>query len=241
MKNSPAPDIEGLILTSPWFSDLPASAIERLIKAAHVKQLKNKEYLFSAGDTTAEIYCLYSGRVRISIGDSEGQVFAITDLEADFWFGEVVLVHSKQRLLEAQAKEDSSILVFPRSVVIDIANQHPLVYRALFHETVKRTRGIYELMSAMLFYPLKSRLAGRLLELAKDHGEKVEGGIYLNVNLNQNDFARLCFGSRQSVNKILREWYNQDIVIMQDKRYFIKDIQALRDELYGYTGDLVDF
>ena len=176
----------------------------------------------------------------MSTGDSEGQIFAITDLEPDYWFGEAALVHSKQRIISAQAKEPSSLVTIPRNIVLDVANQHPLIYRALFNEHVKRTRALYELLNGMLFYPLRSRLAGRILDMARENGEQTPEGTFLNVKLNQNDFARLCFGSRQSVNKILREWYAQDIVVMQDQRYLVKDIDSLKKEVANYTDNLFE-
>lgn len=240
MKQATTPDIEGLIRTSPWFGDLPSALIERLVKASHLKQLNKNEYLFSAGEQTSDIFCLYSGRIRLSTGDSEGQIFAITDLEPDYWFGEAALVHSKQRIIGAEAKEPSSLVSLPRNIVLDVANQHPLIYRALFHEHVKRTRALYELLNGMLFYPLRSRLAGRILDMARENGEQTPEGTFLNVKLNQNDLARLCFGSRQSINKILREWYALDIVVMHEQRYLIKDIDSLKKEVADYTDNLFE-
>lgn len=79
----------------------------------------------------------------------------------------------------------------------------------------------------MLFYPLRARLAGRLLELVAEQGDEAEGAVCLNINLSQNDFARLSFGSRQRINKIFGEWSEQGIVVTQSEHYFIKDIDAL--------------
>ena len=83
----------------------------------------------------------------------------------------------------------------------------------------------------MLFYPLRARLAGRMLLLISEHGEAADGGYYLNINLSQNDFARLTLGSRQRINKILREWHEQGIVINQNDRYFIPNIDAFLKEV----------
>jgi CRP/FNR family cyclic AMP-dependent transcriptional regulator len=81
------------------------------------------------------------------------------------------------------------------------------------------------------FYPLRVRLAGRLLSLIGDYGVTTDEGTYLDVQLSQNDFARLCLGSRQRINKIFRQWTEQGILEMQADRYMIFDVAALQREI----------
>ena len=231
-------EIHSLVKESHWFNCLDDASITHLCKHVQQKIIQKKTYLYSIGDVTNEIYCLVKGRIRITMTSSEGQVFAVTDLDKQVWFGEATLVHDKHRLLDAVAKEDTLVLCFPRNVVLGICEKFPQIYKQIFKVNVMRTRGLYEILTGMLFYPLRARLAGRLLELIKDHGEHINEGILLDVKLNQNDFARFSMGSRQSVNKIFREWYNSVIVVMHEQKYLIKDLKALRSELFGYTGDL---
>ena len=86
-------------------------------------------------------------------------------------------------------------------------------------------------MAGILFYPLKSRVAGRLLELAREHGETVEDGVQLDLKVSQNDFARLALGSRQRVNKIFREWNSTGLVVTRDDRLLIRDVDELEQEI----------
>jgi hypothetical protein len=55
--------------------------------------------------------------------------------------------------------------VIPRAVVLAVGDEHPLMYRNIFRHHIMRSRGIYRLLVGMAFYPLRSRLAGRLLAL----------------------------------------------------------------------------
>ena len=123
------------------------------------------------------------------------------------------------------------VLVIPIARVLAVAERYPLMYRNLFRDNVDRSRGVYTLLGGVLFYPLRARLAGRVLELVNDHGESRDGGVYLHISLSQNDFARLAFGSRQRINRIFRDWSDAGIVQMRDDKYFIQDLGALRREL----------
>jgi CRP/FNR family cyclic AMP-dependent transcriptional regulator len=83
----------------------------------------------------------------------------------------------------------------------------------------------------MLFYPLKARLAGRILALLEDYGKPCEDGTCLDIALSQKDFARLVLGSRQRINKIFREWDDQGMIMMKDGRYIVPDVERLLKEV----------
>lgn len=226
-----AGDVFEAICQSPWFAGLPGPALQQLLDASRVKHYPTKSYLYSCGEKTSEVFCVLGGRVRVSISSSEGHEFAITELEAGSWLGEPALVNDAIRVLDAQARCDSVVLVIPETEVLTVGEQYPLIYRNLFHEHVVRSRGVYNLLGGVLFYKLRARLAGRVLDLVRDHGELRDGGVYLHISLSQNDFARLSFGSRQRINRIFRDWAEAGIVRMREDKYFIQDLGALRREL----------
>ena len=160
-----------------------------------------------------------------------GHQFALTDLEANYWLGEASLIADQARIQEAQLQTDADVLSIPRGAMLEVAERYPLLYRNLFYENLRRSRQIYELMAAMVFYPLRARLAGRLLDLMTDYGISRDGGVLLDVQLTQNDFARLCLGSRQRVNKIFREWTEQGVLRMHRDKYILLDLRALEHEV----------
>jgi len=226
-----AVDIKAIIARAAWFEQLPEECHQILAEAADLRAYSNNSFVFRTGEKTSDIYCIVDGLVRISLTSALGQEFTIIDLEADAWLNEVVLVNDDPRVLDAQVKRDAQVLVVPRSVVKKIGDTHPEMYHSIFKDYANRTRRLYELLGGMLFYPLRVRLAGRFLELIKEHGEEADGGIYLNAKLSQNDFARYSLGSRQRINKIFREWNEQGSVVMRGERYFVQDLEALQHEL----------
>jgi len=225
-------DIKAIIARSPWFKDLPKDAQLTLQEAAQLRAFENNSYLWRAGESPTDLFCVLEGLVRLNISSSMGQEFTIIDMEDEHWCNETALIEEETRISNAQIKGPAVILALPKSVVIKVCETYPLVYRALFAEYTKRTRSLYELMEGMFFHPLKARLAGRILYLIEhyDYGEVTDDGTYLNVKLSQNDFARLSLGSRQRINKIFREWNEKGIVLMRTDRYFIPDLAALERE-----------
>ncbi len=136
------------------------------------------------------------------------------------------------RVLELQFKEPGRALNIPRNIVLAVADEYPSVYKNLLKDHMHRTRQTYMLLGGMLFYPLKSRLAGRILSLLEEHKYPVRRrGYTLTWNLSQKDFARLILGSRQRINKIFREWDEEGIVLLKNGKYIITDIEYLEKEV----------
>ena len=220
-------DVVGIIARSPWFAGLPVEAHRKLAAAARIRSYRKGNYLFAAGESSSSVYCVLSGRIRLLIISAVGQEFAITDLNPESWLGEQFIATDIRTPLNALINEDATVLSVPCSVLVDVGESHPKMYRNLFVETMQRQRGITRILSGMAFYPLRSRLAGWLMHLVSEHGQEGEDGVTLDVNLSQNDLAQLSLGSRQRINKILSEWRERGIIELAGHRYIIRDTDAL--------------
>lgn len=216
---------------SAWFDGAPEAVVVRLAHAATLKHYDAGEFVWTSGQQNPDIYGLITGRLRISMPSSAGTEFALIDWEAGAWLGEQILGPNQPNMLEVQALETSDLLAIPRPVVLAAGEAWPQLYRNLYHSNWDNTRGLYEILSAVLFYPLKARVAGRVLALMSDHGRRVDGGVLLDIKLSQNDFARLAMGSRQRVNRIFRDWQKLGLLDYRDDHLLIIDSKALQDEL----------
>ncbi|MBT8114531.1 MAG: Crp/Fnr family transcriptional regulator [Arenicella sp.] len=223
--------VTGVIRRSGWFQGLPEEAIEQLKAKAQVKSYEPGQFLYLVGERQLFVYCVLSGVVRVSVTSIMGQEFVLTDLRPESWMGEISLAEGESRVTEAMVVEAADLLQIPAAVVKQTGDKHPILYKNLFLDHMQRSRSIYELLAGMLFYPLRSRLAGRLLDLAEKHGEANAAGVELDVHMSQLDFARMSMGSRQRINKIFRDWVKLGVVEKQGDKYVIKDIPALQKEL----------
>ncbi|MEH6583221.1 MAG: Crp/Fnr family transcriptional regulator [Halioglobus sp.] len=224
-------DISNMISRCSWFEGIPREGLEQLIAAASIKRWPVGSCLHTTGETTRSVFGVSSGRVRLSMSSALGHEFTIIDLESGAWTGHQCLIGDQPRMLTAQVIESAEILSISRPVLLDIGEQYPVLYRNLFHTEIHNSRRFYELTGGMLFYPLRVRLAGRLLDLLEENGQVMDTGVMLETRLSQNDFAHLAMGSRQRVNKIFREWNERGILSMEGDNYLVTDIENLRLEL----------
>ena len=73
--------IREFIAASSWFDGAPNDVLDKLADAAKVKQFHANSYLWSMGETNAEIFGVLSGRVRVSVSSTTGQEFVFVDQE----------------------------------------------------------------------------------------------------------------------------------------------------------------
>ncbi|MEE4144007.1 MAG: Crp/Fnr family transcriptional regulator [Halieaceae bacterium] len=222
------------IAESSWFAGAPDDVLDALTNAAAVRQYATGAFVWTTGQKTSEVFALVSGRLRISMASEMGQEFALIDWEPGAWLGEQVLAIDAPNMLEVRVLAPSDLLVLPAQVVRDAGEVWPTLYRNLYRADWVNTRGLYEILSALLFYPLKARVAGRVLALTADHGQRVEDGVLLDIKLSQNDFARLAMGSRQRVNGIFRDWDKQGLVESRGEYLLIKDVAGLQREMIPF-------
>ena len=220
-----------VVSRSPWFQNLPKQAHTQLALAARIRKFRKNSYLFTIGEKPADVYCVIDGRIRVMITSPLGQEFALTDLGPDSWLDDPLIANERPKMVDAQVHQPATVLTIPKSVVINIGEKYPELYKNLYHELISRTRGLYVLLTGMAFYPLKARLAGWLLNLAKQYGVQSIQGTYIDIHLSQKDLAQLSRGSRQRVNKILSEWRERKIIEIQNNRYVILDMPILTSEM----------
>lgn len=226
-----AQQVVALIKKSSWFAGLPEAVIANLAAQARVREYQRGEYVYLVGDTLENLYCVVSGKVRISMISVEGQKFLITDLDGGQWFGETALAEQTLRVQEARAEANSLVISMSARSVTTIADKFPGLYKNVLFSHFRRTQLMYDLLAGMVFYPLKSRLAGRILHLAERHGRPTSDGIALEVKMSQLEFAQMTMGSRQRVNKVLRDWVQRGILRKQSEYYEITDVEALEAEV----------
>jgi CRP-like cAMP-binding protein len=222
--------IRDFIASSNWFEGAPDAVLDKLASAATYKEFPANSYLWSMGEVNTEVFGVLSGRVRMYVSSAMGQEFALIDREEGSWLGEALL-DDQGRAIGGRAMTQTEVVVIPRQVMNEVASAWPLLYRNLFHHQVRTSRGLYVLFSGVLFYPLRARVAGRLLDLLEEHGQQIDGGVLLDMKVSQNDFARLAMGSRQRVNRIFRDWDKTGLVVTRDDRLLVTDTGRLEQEV----------
>lgn len=213
-----------------WAKQVSDEALDLMLEDAMVRSFSCDSFILRHQDRNRGLYGVLSGQVRLSIPAETGDEFIFYDLGRGLWFGSTTLIDNSPTSYNAQALVDSEIIEISRSTVLEVAEMFPEIYKALFADQALYTRMMYRLVTYMLFYPLKSRLAFRLLKLIEMQGRRKGDSAYLKTSMSQSDFANLANGSRQHVNRIFRQWDDEGLVKFVDGQYHVPSVKRLTVE-----------
>ena len=186
------------------FRGLSPATIQQISALAIRRPYEQDAIVFSQGDPGDSLYGVVTGRVRISASTREGKEMFLNIMEPGDTFGEIALLDGNPRTATATATATCELMIIPRAQFLTLLQREPTVAIHLLQllcQRIRWTSGQAE-DSALLSVP--SRLARRLLSLAKLHGQPSAKGIQLVIS--QEEMGRFLGISRQAVNQYLQEW-----------------------------------
>lgn len=217
-----------IIRQSPWFSGLPAEAIEHLQQNVRMRQVRGGQIIVARGTQLDSLFGIVSGRMRLGAVSARGQEVNVGDLIAGGWFGDFSLYDDAPSPLDGTALEDSVLAVIPHRVVHEVGRRFPVIYREMHRDLAARTRNLCDLFELVAAHPLAVRLAIRLLILFQEHGVPIGNhASKLSVRITQGELASLCYGTRQHINRLLSSWCDEGFISIRNDYIQCSDFRCL--------------
>ena len=164
------------------------------------------------------------GTVRISLPTVKGKEIILADLRA----GRVVrrdrVLDGKPRSANATALTNCELMVLERRDVLPFLERNPAACMKLMEFLCARIRRSDERMADIAF--LICRSAGRntaVLSAARPRRDQAFA--------HQSELAEMAGGTREKVNRCLRDWQRQGILELKDRWTIILKPEALRELL----------
>lgn len=218
-----------------WIARLPKSVREEVAGRLVAREYKEGEFLYEAGQPGSELFQVRAGVVRLFTLEDDGRELLWDLFATGTCFGETTLIDGEPRAHSAQAMNDCVINVLAKTDFQALWVTYPEVSMAIAQLLSARGRRLYGVYRSITLSALSSRMAERLVALAETCGHQRSDGIHFGVRITQEAIGNLVVGSRQSVNRILREWQEEGVIELNYGSVIISDIEALR-ALSAKTG-----
>ena len=212
----------------PFFAQLTSSELHELSRSLVRRRFNAGQTIFHLGDPGGLLYIIDMGKVKIYYPNAEGQEVTLAILGQNDFFGELALFDDEPRSATAETLEPTYTYTLAREEFIRYVGQNPDFAMKVMSTLAKRIRAMNEQISDVFFLDLPGRLARKLLQLAEDHGEKVEDGIYIPLGLTQTDLAEMTGATRVSVNKALRRFRKNGWVSVNSRRFTVHSPEELQ-------------
>ena len=207
------------------FSALNELGRRELVSHAWPRSVAAGEPICHLGDPGHNMMAIVVGTVRISLPTVRGREIILADLPAGELFGEIAMLDGKSRSANAKALTKCELLVLERRDVLPVLEKYPAACLRMMEILCARIRRSDERMSDIAFFDLPVRLAKTLLHYPpQGHGPA-------KLSLSQRELAEMAGGTRENVNRCMRDWQKRGILKLQDRWTIILKPEVLREFL----------
>jgi CRP-like cAMP-binding protein len=209
------------------FSSLDDRALDALVRATSTRRLAAGEVLFRKGDAGRQLYGVLSGRLKAVAAGADGKEIVFNVCDPGEVIGEIALLDSNPRSASIVALEPSELLVLDRRDFLPFLERHPRVAIQLAELLAARLRRLSELAEDSVLLALRARLAKKLVSFAQRYGRKTPEGIQIDLPFSQQELGEMVGTSRESINKQLRAWTEQGLIVTSKGRITLCDAPGL--------------
>lgn len=195
---------------------------------ARRQRLAKKEMLFARGSPPDALFCVERGLVRLSVTSGSGREAVLGWVTPGHWFGEASVFSGQARAHDAFAVIQSDLLVLRAQALHQLVDERPAFLLEFLRLMGVRYKSTLDRMDSSVLDPLPMRLARKLLDAPTLLNPQAQHSTMGSLDISQENLAHSLGVSRQSVNKILRQWEEVQIVQLSYRRILLLDLQSLK-------------
>jgi CRP-like cAMP-binding protein len=216
---------------SPLFQCLKPAELDSVLAHATTKRFARGSTILRKADPGTGMIVVLSGRVRVGAMSTEGKEITLAILGQGELLGELSLLDGQTRSADATALEECVVLRVERGQFLRILQGNTDLCLRLMVVLCERLRKLNSTLEDIALLDLSGRLGRLLVRLAGEYGISAPRGTRIAVRLSQKDLSTLVGGSREQVNRQLRQW-EQENLIAQEKGYVIvRDADRLAGQI----------
>lgn len=205
------------------FSELDDGELAKVADLAQLRSVPKDTTIFHAGDPADAVFVVASGKVKIAVTSTDGKEFILTVLGAGQVFGEMALLESAPRSASVITITACDLLVINRNDFQHLLNTSPGLSRKLLAILSRRLRRANSKMESLAYMDVAGRLARYLLDLARDHGQRVGNGWVVVRRPTHSDIAHSIGTSRETVSRLINEFEEGFGLVNKGKFTYIRE------------------
>jgi CRP/FNR family cyclic AMP-dependent transcriptional regulator len=187
--------------------------------------LKKNDYVYFEEDAANKVFMINHGKVKVGYTTEDGEEIITAILVKGQIFGEKAILGEEKRNEFAQALEsDTSICIIKLDVMYDMLRRNNEFSLKIYKFIGYRFRKLERRLQIMLFKDAKTRLLEFIKELGEDYGfvNAITGDKVIRHPYTQKDIAALIGLSRPTLNVLINELQNENVIAFERKEIVLK-------------------
>ncbi|MFP7297620.1 Crp/Fnr family transcriptional regulator [Neobacillus niacini] len=201
-------------------------------KTEQIQKVKEETVLFQEKDGVEYIYLLLSGSVALGRVHMRGKDFILKIVNSRELIVEYqIFKENPHYQFYAKTLSDCEILAIKKDQFEDFIMNDPDAMNAfvawLSTSYIKAQMKCQDL----IMNGKKGGLYSILIRLCNTYGVKTEDGILIDTPLTHQELANLTFGTREVIQRALKELREKDVIAYDQQKFTIKNLKYLQKEV----------
>jgi len=181
-------------------ANLDENALKELAPHGVARSFPKNAVIINEGDETDSLYVLLSGRIKVFVSDEDGKEVVLSTARAGNYFGEMVL-DGNARSASVMTMEPSRCFMIPMSDLEGLLRGNSTFAIHLIYQLIAKTRSLVKQVRDLA---LKD-VYGRFAKFVDESAIEADGERVVPERLTQQDIAERIGGSREMVNRIVKD------------------------------------
>ncbi|MEH7252580.1 Crp/Fnr family transcriptional regulator [Neobacillus niacini] len=202
------------------------------LKPEQVQKVKAKTVLFQEKDSVEYVYLLLSGTVALGRVHMRGKDFILKMLNSNELIVEYqIFKHNPHYQFYAKTLVDSEILAIKKDQFEEFIMNDPDAMNAFVSWLSTSYLKAQMKCQDLIMNGKKGGLYSMLIRLCNTYGIKTDEGILIDLPLTHQELANLTFGTREVIQRALKELREEDVISYDQQKFTIKNLAYLRKEV----------
>ncbi|MBT2687116.1 Crp/Fnr family transcriptional regulator [Bacillus sp. ISL-47] len=205
--------------------------LHRFIDKGKIFKVKPGDTLFEEFEQVKNIYLLLEGSMALGRTQKKGKEFTLKILDDEEVLIEYQLFKESPRYhFHAKAITECKFLQINKDdfeeFILGNLQAMSLLTKWLSTRYIKSQLRCQDLM----INGKKGGLYSILIRLASRYGKRVKEGILIDLSLTHQEIANLTYGTREVIQRMLKELREEEIILYDGQKIIIKDLSYLKRE-----------
>jgi CRP-like cAMP-binding protein len=200
--------------------------LKKLSDNRRTKNFKKKEMIFGEGSSPNFLYFLSKGKVKTFKSHEYGKEFITNLYKAGDFFGFIALLEDKPFAENAEAIEDSEIVLIPKEDFYSLVYNNTDVMKTFIKMLSDNILEKETQLVNLAYSSVRKRLANALVDLNDRYNEKKEANF--NISISREDLANIVGTATESLIRTLSDFREEKLVEIKGSNISILNYEKLK-------------
>ncbi|WML25573.1 Crp/Fnr family transcriptional regulator [Neobacillus sp. OS1-33] len=201
-------------------------------KKEPIQKIKAGSVLFQEKDSVEYVYLLLKGSISLGRVHLRGKDFILKILNDQELIVEYQLFKQNPHYqFYAKAMTDCEMILIKRDQFEQFVKNDPEAMSALVAWLSTGYLKAQMKCQDLIMNGKKGGLYSILIRLCNSYGIRTEDGILIDLPLTHQELANLTYGTREVIQRALKELREKDIITYENQKFTIKELDYLKEEV----------